>query len=175
MSQLVQDSGVSKSTILYYIKEGLLPEPSKPKPNVHLYDEKYIKILNFIKYLQEQMHYSIEEIKTIMIDNNFDFSKESDDLINYLIAISGSKQKAEIDEIKKLCIIYDIDDELLGEYYACANKLAKLEYEMGAKLLANKNNKNNSLHALFFDIILTYKPYIFNQATIKEHQKRISK
>jgi len=51
MKDLIAKSGESKSTILYYIKEGLLPQPQKPKPNVHLYDEVCIDIIKFIKYL----------------------------------------------------------------------------------------------------------------------------
>ena len=60
MKELMALSDESKSTILYYIKEGLLPEPSKPKPNVHLYDESCVQILKFIKYLQHNFSYSIE-------------------------------------------------------------------------------------------------------------------
>jgi len=45
MKELIAQSGESKSTILYYVKEGLLPQPSKPKPNVHLYDESSVEIL----------------------------------------------------------------------------------------------------------------------------------
>ena len=39
MNELVKRSNTPKSTILYYLKEGLLPEPMKDKPNFHLYDE----------------------------------------------------------------------------------------------------------------------------------------
>ena len=54
MNDLVKFSQTPKSTILYYVKEGLLPEPVKDKPNFHLYDERFHKskiclpILNLI-------------------------------------------------------------------------------------------------------------------------------
>jgi len=65
MKTLIEETGENRSTILYYLKEGLLPTPSKPKPNVHLYDESCIEIIKFIKYLQQHFSYSIAEIKQI--------------------------------------------------------------------------------------------------------------
>ena len=65
MKELIAQTGENKSTILYYLKEGLLPEPSKPKPNVHLYDVRCVEIIKFIKYLQQHFSYTIAEIKRI--------------------------------------------------------------------------------------------------------------
>ena len=174
MAELTKLSDTSKSTILYYIKEGLLPPPKKPKPNVHLYDDSSISIIQFIKYMQETLHYSILEIKSIINDNKIDFKNESETVINYLIAINGQNSKKEIKDILKKAKIYEIDRELFEEYEEKAKELASLEYKMGAKLLINNSkNDKNELHKLIFDIILTYKPYIFNQATLKEHRVRV--
>lgn len=176
MATLTQKSGVNKSTILFYVKEGLLPEPKKPKPNVHLYHDSSISILRFIKYLQEHLHYSITQIKSIMIDNKIDFENDSDVVVNYLIAIGGLKQQEKIDDIKKRAKRFNIDSTLFEAYEKQAKKLAKLEYEMGATLLeSQEENEKNELQKLLFDILLTLKPYIFNQATIKEHKKRLTK
>ena len=46
MNDLVKLSQTPKSTVLYYVKEGLLPEPVKDKPNFHLYDEYCVELLN---------------------------------------------------------------------------------------------------------------------------------
>ena len=175
MATLVEKSGVSKSTILFYIKEGLLPEPQKPKPNVHIYHDSAISILQFIKYLQEHLHYSITEIKSIMIDNKLDFREDSDVIVNYLTALSGRDKRAEVEVIKERAKDFGIDSALFDAYEKQAKKLAKLEYEMGAKLLeSHPNNESNALQKLLFDILLTLKPYIFNQATLKEHKKRVA-
>ena len=91
MKELMTLSNESKSTILYYIKEGILPEPSKPKPNVHLYDESCVQILKFIKYLQHTFSYSISEIHTIFKDNTFDFDDSFDMMVRSLELISGGK------------------------------------------------------------------------------------
>jgi DNA-binding transcriptional MerR regulator len=74
MSEVVKRSGVPKSTILYYIKEGLLPQPQKPKPNLHLYDESIVDRLHLISYLQKYFDTSIDEIKSILQSGAFDFS-----------------------------------------------------------------------------------------------------
>ena len=175
MATLTEKSGVNKSTILFYLKEGLLPEPEKPKPNVHLYHDSSIAILRFIKYLQEHLHYSITEIKSIMIDNKIDFEDDSDVVVNYLMAMSGLSKKEEIADIKKRAEKFNIDPALFSAYQEHANALAILEYEMGAKLLLSQEaNDKNALQKLLFDILLTLKPYIFNQATINEHKKRVA-
>ena len=48
ISEVVAKTGVPKSTILYYIKEGLLPEARKLKPNVHRYNDEHVERLRYI-------------------------------------------------------------------------------------------------------------------------------
>ncbi len=174
MHDLVTQSGVSKSTILYYIKEGLLPEPEKPKPNVHLYDPKTVKMLAFIKYFQENMGYSIAQIREILKDNNIDFSSDSDTILEYLSAMENSTLAGEAETIKREAERLGVDPSLFAAYEKCAKELAKLEYKMGAKLLTSQHkNENNALQKVIFDIILKLKPFIFNHATIEEHKRRV--
>jgi DNA-binding transcriptional MerR regulator len=90
MKNLMELTGESKSTILYYLKEGLLPEPQKPKPNLHLYDESSVNIIKFIKYLQQQFSYSIAQIKMVFSENNFDFSDNFSMMLKSLQMMSGS-------------------------------------------------------------------------------------
>ncbi len=173
MSELVEKSGVSKSTILFYLKEGLLPEPEKPKPNVHLYDPKTLKILDFIKYFQENLGYSIAQIKAILADNRIDFNSDSDLILEYLSAMENAQAREEAHAVRREAEQLGIDPELFKAYEACAKEIAKLEYEAGAKLLTSQhNNENNRLQKTLFDILLKLKPYIFNQATLEEHKKR---
>mgnify|MGYP000043967683 CR=1 FL=1 len=53
ISELVAKTGVPKSTILYYIREGLLPEAKKIKSNVHRYSDEHIELIHYIKYMKE--------------------------------------------------------------------------------------------------------------------------
>ena len=110
MKELMLQTGESKSTILYYVKEGLLPQPSKPKPNVHLYDTSCVQILKFIKYLQHNFSYTISEIQSIFKDNHFDFDGTFETMVRSLELISGGRENtwynkedflehAEIDEL----------------------------------------------------------------------------
>ena len=94
MKELVELTGESKSTILYYIKEGLLPEPQKPKPNVHLYDESCVNIIKFIKYLQKKFSYSISEIHKIFENNRFDFDNSFESLIQSIELIGADSDKS---------------------------------------------------------------------------------
>ena len=115
MKELMQKSSESKSTILFYVKEGLLPEPTKPKPNLHLYDESCIEILKFIKYLQHNFSYTISEIKSIFKNNNFEFDDSFDMMVRSLELISSGQNNQWYgkNEFLELC---NIDEEKLHEY-----------------------------------------------------------
>ena len=108
-------TGESKSTILYYVKESLLPEPSKPKPNVHLYDESCVQILKFIKYLQHSFSYSISEIQSIFKDNHFDFDSSFAMMVRSLELISGGRDDVWYKK-KDFLVLLDISEERLTEY-----------------------------------------------------------
>lgn len=94
MNELVRLTDTAKSTILYYVKEGLLPEPEKPKPNLHLYDERCVEIIKFIKYLQSHFDTSINEIKSIVKDGSFDFERGFEVVLETLNVIMGSAHQS---------------------------------------------------------------------------------
>lgn len=113
MAQLVEKSGVPKSTILYYIKEGLLPQPEKLKQNVCLYDESYVEHVKFIKFLQMTYGRSIAEIKQSMCGYEYDFSKGSEMLIGFLEKLSGSSVNADKMTKEELVVKIGIDEKFL--------------------------------------------------------------
>lgn len=115
MKELMALSDESKSTILYYVKEGLLPEPQKPKPNVHLYDESCVQILKFIKYLQHNFSYSISEIKSIFLDNHFDFDGSFEMMVRSLELISGGRDNHWYSK-KAFLTLLNIDEKKLKAY-----------------------------------------------------------
>ena len=115
MKDLMALTGESKSTILYYVKEGLLPEPSKPKANVHLYNESCIQIVKFIKYLQQNFSYTIAQIKTIIENNRFDFDSSFDMIIDSLSLISGGKSNERYNE-EMFLKLTNIEKRTLQEY-----------------------------------------------------------
>ena len=208
----MEQTGESKSTILFYVKEGLLPEPEKPKPNLHLYDESCINIIKFIKYLQNQFSYSIAQIQGVFKENKFTFSDDFSMMLRSLELMAGSPDavwysdeaflelsnltQEELDTYlfkgwlfkqekglssKELQLVnlfkrakaLKLKEELFNAYVESAIKLAEIEFRLGSEMLENDKTLNNEHYELFFDAILTLKPYIFNMHTMKEHQKQM--
>jgi len=115
MASLMKETGETRSTLLFYVKEGLLQEPSKPKPNVHLYADDSIERVRLIKTLQNQLHYSITQIKQIFDDNKFDFSNGVDVLIQKLDLFTGVSQK-HFKSMDEALAVYTLTQDEINEY-----------------------------------------------------------
>lgn len=89
ISELVKQTGVAKSTILYYIKEGLLPEANKVKPNVHYYNDRHMELIKYIKYMQNEMNCSIAQIREILRHQNRSFSSSVSMLVPLVESLTG--------------------------------------------------------------------------------------
>lgn len=70
ISELVAQTDVPKSTILYYIREGLLPEAKKLKSNVHRYNDEHVELIRYIKYMKEEIGSTNEQIKSALQNKN---------------------------------------------------------------------------------------------------------
>lgn len=68
ISELVQTSGVSKQTIHFYLREGLLSPPVQSSRNMAYYDARHLEEIRLIKELQEQRYLPLAVIKTILTD-----------------------------------------------------------------------------------------------------------
>lgn len=66
MKELEAATGIGRETIRYYIREGLLPEPVRPKRNVAAYGREHVKRINLIRRLQHERHLPLSVIKTIV-------------------------------------------------------------------------------------------------------------
>jgi len=89
MSELVEETKVPKSTILYYIKEGLLPNAVKIKSNVHKYNDEHLELIKYIKYMKEEMGSSNEQIKQALQTKNNSFSSSYTMLAPLMNTLSG--------------------------------------------------------------------------------------
>ncbi|MGV8997365.1 MAG: MerR family transcriptional regulator [Parvibaculaceae bacterium] len=67
MKELERVSGLGRETIRYYIREGLLPEPERPKRNVALYTDAHVTRLETIKRLQSERHLPLHLIKSLVL------------------------------------------------------------------------------------------------------------
>jgi DNA-binding transcriptional MerR regulator len=113
----MEATGESKSTILFYVKEGLLPEPEKPKPNLHLYDESCINIIKFIKYLQNQFSYTIAQIKAVFSENKFTFSDDFSMMLRSLELMAGSPNAKWYND-KDFLELSNLREDELNDYLA---------------------------------------------------------
>ena len=113
MNDLVKFSQTPKSTILYYVKEGLLPEPVKDKPNFHLYDERCVALLAFIKYLQTNFNASISPIKDLFAPPEFDWQNPYESLISLIAIIMGAENETFSPEV--LCQEFEISEQALNQ------------------------------------------------------------
>jgi DNA-binding transcriptional MerR regulator len=63
MRELERRTGVSRQMVQYYLANGLLPEPRRPKPNVADYGEDHVHAIETIRRLQTEGRLRINEIK----------------------------------------------------------------------------------------------------------------
>jgi len=66
IGEIAKKSGVATSTIRYYVKQGLLPEPIKINKSMAYYDESCIGKIQAIRYLQEKRYFPLSVIKNIL-------------------------------------------------------------------------------------------------------------
>lgn len=115
MSEVVARTNVPKSTILYYIREGLLPEAKKLKSNVHRYSDEHIELIRYIKYMQEEIGSTNEQIKFALQNKNQSLSSSFsmiEPLMNTLSSIPiGAVHYTKEQFLKH----YNIDSKLLEQ------------------------------------------------------------
>lgn len=115
ISELVARTNVPKSTILYYIREGLLPEAKKLKSNVHRYNDEHIELIGYIKYMQEEIGSTNEQIKFALQHKNQSLSSSFsmiEPLMNTLSAVARDAVHYTKKEFLKHC---NVDSALLEQ------------------------------------------------------------
>jgi DNA-binding transcriptional MerR regulator len=66
MSELAERSGVSAGTIKHYLREQLLPEPTRTSRNMAYYDASLIPRVRAIKRLQTSLHLPLAVIRQVL-------------------------------------------------------------------------------------------------------------
>ncbi len=66
MKELEARTGVNREAIRFYIREGLLPEPDKPRRNVAHYSEEHVERTRLIKKLQEDHFLPLKMVKSVL-------------------------------------------------------------------------------------------------------------
>ncbi len=135
ISELSELTGVSPSSIRYYLNEGLLPSPLRKGKTKAYYNEEHIQKLKLIKNLQLKKQLSIKEIKNII--PNYSSENEAplndnrkDDIITAAIELFRKKgyDQVNVNDIVELAGIskstyylnYDSKESL---FIDCAEKI----------------------------------------------------
>lgn len=63
MREVCARTGMARSTIHHYIREGVLPRPTKTGRNTALYDEEFVRRAQLVKALQEKAHMPLAVIR----------------------------------------------------------------------------------------------------------------
>ncbi len=115
ISELVEKTDVPKSTILYYIREGLLPEAKKIKSNVHRYSDDHIELIRYIKYMKEEIGSTNEQIKFALQNQNQSFSSSATMLQPLMNTLSAIPSDAKHFTKKEFIEHFHVDVTLLEE------------------------------------------------------------
>lgn len=70
MNELVAETGVPKSTILFYLSQQLLPQPRKSSPNMAYYDQACVERIRLIQQMQERHRLTLSEIRRCLDDKD---------------------------------------------------------------------------------------------------------
>ena len=66
MKELESQTGVNREAIRFYIREGLLPEPEKPRRNVAYYTKEHVERIRLIKKLQDEHFLPLKRVKAVL-------------------------------------------------------------------------------------------------------------
>lgn len=66
MRELEKRTGVNRETIRVYLRNGLVPEPGRPKTNVADYDESHVTAILAVRDLQRDSGLTLNQIKDVL-------------------------------------------------------------------------------------------------------------
>jgi len=104
MRELEKLTNMTRATINFYIKEGLLPLPEKSAKNMAYYDENFIEKLKFIEKMRNS-DFTLNQIKKLI---NFDSSTVNDfglqilESVNKLLPYGLDEKPVTIQQMKEI-------------------------------------------------------------------------
>lgn len=192
ISEIVEETKINKSTIHYYKDLGLIPNPLVINKNMIYYKEITINCLNLIRYLKENMGYSIETISNLFKEYKINFENKNELILSVIEMINDDIEKIEIEKTNDLkeCIEltllkdkkryntkeieilniykelkkYDINNRLIKAYIEQGIILSKIEKEISDEVL---NNTGNIPEILILDILTKLKTFVLNKQILK--------
>jgi DNA-binding transcriptional MerR regulator len=115
MKDLAAATGLPKSTILYYLAEGLLPEPERPRPNVAFYESRVVDRIKLIRQLQKHHRLSISEIREVLKNPEVGSQLELRLELNELVFGPLDRGSEDLLDAPAFCAETGLSGELLQE------------------------------------------------------------
>lgn len=100
MRDLMIITGLPKSTLLYYVEQGLLPAPVKTSPNMAYYDRSCVERAAFIRDMQTRHRLPLDKIRNLL--GMRDRGQEVTPLMDLLHIVFGESSEPLMD-MKALC------------------------------------------------------------------------
>ncbi len=144
MKELAASTGVAKSTILLYVKQGLLPQPVKTSPNMAYYDPVCGERIAFIKKVQATHRLPLAAIKGLL--KEMEKGNDAAPLLELQSTIFGNAGKniskntfckttgltlAQVDDFCRLKILIPMEDGHFDARDQAIGALLKVGIDMG--------------------------------------------
>jgi DNA-binding transcriptional MerR regulator len=141
MQDLVKATGTPKSTILFYLAQGLLPQPERTGPNTAAYDPACVERIRFIRQLQASHRLTLAEIRERLeteteggLEAHFKLGEtisgapgRGDGLDRQGFCRATGLHPSEVDELMRVRLLhplaeerFDTDDVAMGRMYRSA-------------------------------------------------------
>lgn len=112
MKELAEATGLPKSTLLFYVEQGLLPQPEKTSPNMAYYPPECVERAALIKQLQENQRLPLAKIKAVLEAN-----ERGEDIAPLLLlnqTIFGEQQE-KLMTLEEFCAQSGFSPEVVAE------------------------------------------------------------
>jgi len=154
IGELSKKTGVTPSTIKYYIAQGLLPKPKKTFRNMAYYDESYISRIKMIKELQSKRFLPLRVIKKVLqADRSATTIKE----LKVFTSLQGNLFKS-LDYSLKISPVQR--EELIRRTGVDPDDLAELER---LKFIEPKNGLYSEEDIIVVENAVTFRKYGFTK------------
>lgn len=114
IGEIAKKSGVPPSTIRYYVRQGLLPKPTKVNKSMAYYDDGCIEKVQAIRHLQEKKYLPLSVIKNILRRMDRGLSLEEAEAIEDAVFGTETDIPTTLVDKKEFLNLTGLNDEELG-------------------------------------------------------------
>jgi len=114
IGEIAKKSGVPPSTIRYYVRQGLLPEPNKVNKSMAYYDEGCVEKIQAIRHLQEKKYFPLSVIRNILRRMDEGLSLEEAEAIEDAVFGTEAEPSSTLVEKKEFLTLTGLKEEELN-------------------------------------------------------------